>query len=101
MAKFVIGVDEAIKSVRKQFGLPESVQVEIEFDKTAPVKSDADWQDVPKGWTLSSPPGEVDYNDHVEVLLRDGTIRYGRAGDFSSCWAQDGHRYEIIKYRRV
>lgn len=101
MAKFVIDLEEAIVAIRKHFGLPESVQVEIEFDTTAHVKSDDGWQEVPKCWTLSSPPGEVDYNDRVEVLLRDETIRLGRAGDFSSCWAQDGHRYEIIKYRRV
>lgn len=101
MAKFVIGVDEAIVAVRKQFGLPESVQVEIEFYKTAQVKADTDWQDVPKGWTLSSPPGEVDYNDIVEVVFRSGATDDNRAGVFGACWRQDDNPHDIIKYRRV
>lgn len=101
MAKFVIDLEEAIVALRKHFGLPESVQVEIEFDKPAPVKSDTDWQDVPESWTLRSPPGELDYNDQIEVLLRSGTISSGRAGDFGACWKQDDHRLDIVKYRRV
>lgn len=101
MAKFSISIDEAIVAVRKQFALPDSVDVQIEFGETAFVKSDTDWQDVPEDWTLSSPPGGLYYNDQVEVMFRDGEISSGRAGDFGSCWAQDDHRLDIMKYRRT
>lgn len=101
MAKFIISVDEAIAAVRKQFGLPESVEVQIEFEETSSVKSDNEWQDVPEDWTLGSPPGELDYNDQVEIVFRDATISSGLAGDFGTCWSQDGNRLDIVKYRRV
>lgn len=101
MAKFVIGLEEAIVALHKHFGLPQSVQVEIEFDKTAPVKSDDDWHEVPKDWILGSPPGELDYNDHVEVILHDGTKFTDRAGPLGIQWRQDCNNLDIVKYRRA
>lgn len=100
MAKFVISMEEAIVAVRNQYGLPESVEIEINKDCSIE-QDDFAWQNVPSNWKYNRAPEIADCYTLIDVMKRDGSILTGPPSDWWECWCQDGSYADIVKFRKA
>lgn len=94
--KFIIDHEDAIQAIRKQYGIPSTVEIVVNWKET-PVSGDVDWIDVPEEWNTQIPPYAAASHQIVDVMFRNGSIRKNRPGLFS--WCQQNHAYDIIKWR--
>lgn len=100
MAKFVISMEEAIVAVRNQYGLPESVEIEINKDCSIE-QDDFAWQNVPSNWKYHRAPEPADCYTLIDVMKRDGSILTGSPSDWWGCWCQYGAYTDIVKFRKA
>lgn len=100
MAKFVISKEEAIVAVRNQYGLPESVEIEINKDCSIE-QDDFAWQNVPSNWKYHRAPEIADCYTLIDVMKRDGSILTGSPSDWWGCWSQNGSYADIVKFRKA
>lgn len=101
MAKFVISMEEAIIAVRKQYGLPESVELEI-VESSLKTDDASLWYDVPSNWQHQYAPGEASYMSLIQVMYRNGDIGIGDVSYFhGDNWKQENSEYDIVKFRKA
>lgn len=101
MAKFVINMEEAIVAVRKQYGLPESVEIEI-VESSVKTDDASLWHDVPSNWQHNYAPDETYYMSPIQVMYRNGDIGIGDVSYFhGDDWKQENSGYDIVKFRKA
>lgn len=101
--KFIIDHEDAIQAIRKQYGIPSTVEIVVNWKET-PVsgddeRCDDDWIDVPIDWDKESPPDAALMFNTVQVQHRSGNISIGDPMSFCIWWKQDDHYWDIIRYR--
>lgn len=102
MAKFIIDMEEAIVAVRKQYGLPESVKIEIKYDEDSYKSVDeSEWIDVPFDWDDSVPPKEAQGYDMIEVMFRNQRTAIAHSRSWANSWIQENDPADIVKYRKA
>ena len=101
--KVILTIQDVIMLVRKEYQLPDDVQVEIEgFVEVNTYGAAADgWIDVQSDWSKPRAPSTVSGCYKIEVCLRDGTVVQGQPDDWESSWVQEDTPYDIVKFRKV
>lgn len=101
--KVILTIQDVIMLVRKEYQLPDDVQVEIEdFVEVNTYGTAADdWIDVPSDWSTRCAPSTASGCYKIEVCLRDGTVVQGQPDEWESYWVQEDTPYDIVKFRKV
>ena len=98
--KFIIDHEDAIQAIRKQYCIPSTVEIVVNWKET-PVSGDDEWIDVPSDWENDFPPPETEQYNKIEIMMRRGYTDVGAPEDFDIFWMQENDIYDIIKWRPV